>query len=147
MRCNASNLIGSGSALLLAGLWNAACAAENSATLPLTIGKQIFQVEVATTPRERERGLMARKQLAANGGMLFKFERAAPHCFWMRNTPLPLSIAFIDEQGRIANLADMQPQTDTLHCATIPVRYALEVAQGQFAQRGITAGSQVDGLP
>jgi len=135
------------SALLLAGLWSAGCAAENSATLLLTIGKQIFQAEVAATPRERERGLMARTQLAANGGMLFKFEQAAPHCFWMRNTPLPLSIAFIDERGRITNLADMQPQTDTLHCATTPVRYALEVAQGQFAQRGITAGSQVDGLP
>lgn len=147
MCCNASDWVGRCSVLLLAGLWSAGCAAESSATLPLSIGKQVFQVEVATTPRERERGLMARKQLAANGGMLFKFEQAAPHCFWMHNTPLPLSIAFIDEQGRIASLADMQPQTDTLHCATTPVRYALEVAQGQFKQRGITAGAQVDGLP
>ena len=147
MRCNASLWIGSCSALLLAGLSSAGCAAESSATLPLIIGKQLFQVEVAATPRERERGLMARKQLPANGGMLFVFEQAAPHCFWMRNTPLPLSIAFIDEQGRIASLADMQPQTDTLHCARTNVRYALEVAQGGFAQRGITTGAQVEGLP
>lgn len=129
------------------GLWSAGCAAENSATLPLTIGKQLFQVEVAATPRERERGLMVRKQLPANGGMLFVFEQAAPHCFWMHNTPLPLSIAFIDSQGRIVNLADMQPHSDDLHCARTNVRYALEVAQGGFAQRGITAGAQVEGLP
>jgi uncharacterized membrane protein (UPF0127 family) len=147
MHYSAFSWSGRYSALLLAGLWSAGCAAENSATLPLTIGKQIFQVEVAATPRERERGLMGRKQLATNGGMLFKFEEAAPHCFWMRNTPLPLSIAFIDEQGRIANLADMQPHSDDLHCARTNVRYALEVAQGGFAQRGITAGAQVDGLP
>ena len=147
MRFSAFSWNGRCSALLLAGLWSAACAAENSATLPLTIGKQIFQVEVAATPRERERGLMARKQLAANGGMLFVFEQEAPHCFWMRNTPLPLSIAFIDEQGRIANLADMPPHSDDLHCARTNVRYALEVAQGGFAQRGISAGAQVDGLP
>jgi uncharacterized membrane protein (UPF0127 family) len=148
MCCKASRWIGNYcSTLLLAALWSAGCAAENSATLPLTIGKHVFQVEVASTPRERERGLMARKQLAANGGMLFIFEQAAPHCFWMRNTPLPLSIAFIDEQGRVANLADMLPQTDTLHCAQTNVPYALEVAQGGFAQRGITAGAQVDGLP
>lgn len=147
MRCNASRWIGSCCALLLAGWCQPASAAENSATLPLTIGKQLFQVEVAATPRERERGLMARKQLPFNGGMLFVFEQAAPHCFWMHNTPLPLSIAFIDSQGRIANLADMQPYSDALHCAATNVRYALEVAQGGFAQRGITAGAQVDGLP
>lgn len=134
-------------ALLVAGLWSAACAAESHPTLPLHIGQQLFQVEVAATPRERERGLMARKQLAANGGMLFVFEQEAPHCFWMHNTPLPLSIAFIDSQGRIASLADMQPQSDTLHCAATNVRYALEVAQGGFARRSITAGAKVDGLP
>jgi hypothetical protein len=147
MRCNASRWIGNCSTLVLAGLWSAGCAAENSATLPLTIGKQIFQVEVAAAPRERERGLMGRKQLPANGGMLFVFEQAAPQCFWMHNTPLPLSIAFIDSQGRIVNLADMQPYSDTLHCAATNVRYALEVEQGGFAQRGITVGAHVNGLP
>ena len=116
-------------------------------TLPLTIGKQVFQVELAATPSARERGLMGRTRLAVNGGMLFKFEQAAPHCFWMRDTPLPLSIAFIDASGRIAGFADMQPRTDTLHCPATDVRYALEVAQGGFAQRGITAGARVNGLP
>ena len=129
------------------GLWSVGCASENSTTLPLTIGKQLFQVEVAATPRERERGLMERKQLPANGGMLFVFEQAATHCFWMHNTPLPLSIAFIDSQGRIVNLADMPPHSDDLHCARTNVRYALEVAQGGFARRSITTGAQVDGLP
>ena len=76
-----------------------------------------------------------------------RFEQAAPHCFWMRNTPLPLSIAFIDDSGRIAGLADMQPHTDTLHCPATEVRYALEVQQGGFRQRGIAAGMQVSGLP
>jgi hypothetical protein len=147
MHCSASGWVSRSSALILAGLWHAASAADSHATLPLHIGQRLFQVEVAATPHERERGLMARKQLAANGGMLFVFEQEAPHCFWMHNTPLPLSIAFIDSQGRIVNLADMQPHSDDLHCARTNVRYALEVAQGGFARRGITAGALVDGLP
>jgi len=147
MRSSATRWAGRGCTLLLAGLLNAACAAETGSTLPLTIGKQVFQVELAATPSARERGLMGRTRLAANGGMLFTFEQAAPHCFWMRNTPLPLSIAFIDTRGRIVNLADMQPHSDALHCAKIDVRYALEVTQGGFAQRGITVGAQVNGLP
>lgn len=120
-----------------------ACAAD----LPLHIGPHTLQVEVAATPSQRERGLMERRQLPANGGMLFVFEHADRHCFWMRNTQLPLSIAFIDAHGRIAKLADMQPQSDTLHCADTDVRYALEVAQGGFAQRSIATGAQVTGLP
>jgi uncharacterized membrane protein (UPF0127 family) len=147
MRSSASSRASRFGGLVLLGWLSAGCADETSATLPLTIGKQVFQVEVATTPGERERGLMGRTQLPANSGMLFKFEQAAPHCFWMHNTPLPLSIAFIDEQGRITNLADMQPQTDSLHCARTNVRYALEVAQGGFARRGITSGARVKGLP
>jgi hypothetical protein len=126
--------------LFLAG---SVCAAD----LPLRIGPHTLQVEVAATPSQRERGLMERTHLPADGGMLFVFERAAPHCFWMRNTPLPLSIAFIDAHGHITQLADMQPQSDTLHCADTNVRYALEVAQGGFAQRGIAAGAQITGLP
>ncbi|HQT31099.1 MAG TPA: DUF192 domain-containing protein [Thiobacillus sp.] len=147
MRSSATLSARLGSALLLAGLLNAACAAETGSPLPLSIGKQVFQVELAATPSARERGLMGRTRLAANGGMLFKFEQAAPYCFWMRNTPLPLSIAFIDTRGRITDLADMQPHSDTLHCPKTDVRYALEVAQGGFAQRGITVGAQVNGLP
>jgi len=123
------------------------CSTASAAELPLHIGQHTFLAEVAATPSQRERGLMERKQLAPNGGMLFVFEHAGRHCFWMRNTPLPLSIAFIDAAGRIANLADMQAYSDTLHCADTNVRYALEVALGGFSQRSIAAGAQVNGLP
>ena len=132
---------------LLASIVCGACASEKDTPLPLRIGQHAFQVEIAATPQQREHGLMDRTQLPANGGMLFVFERAARHCFWMHNTPLPLSIAFIDDTGIIANLADMQAQTDTLHCPTTEVRYALEIAQGGFQQRGIAAGARVNGLP
>ncbi|MHB1083960.1 MAG: DUF192 domain-containing protein [Thiobacillus sp.] len=132
---------------LLVSIGCSACAADSDAPLPLRIGQHAFQVEIAATPQQREHGLMGRTHLPANGGMLFVFEQAARHCFWMRNTPLPLSIAFVDDSGRIANLADMQAQTDTLHCPTTDVRYALEIAQGGFQQRSIAAGAQVNGLP
>ena len=134
-------------ALVLAVTVSSACAAENDVLLSLRIGAQPFKVEVAATSQQRERGLMGRTRLPENGGMLFVFDTTGRHCFWMRNTPLPLSIAFIDEAGRISNIANMQPHTDTRHCPTIAIRYALEVAQGKFAQRGIIAGDQVDGLP
>jgi uncharacterized membrane protein (UPF0127 family) len=125
----------------------ASAAADNSQLLPLRVGAHTFQVEVAATPQQRERGLMGRTRLAVNGGMLFVFERAAQYCFWMRNTPLPLSIAFVDASGRIASLADMQPYSNDLHCPATAVRYALEVPQGEFRQLGIAAGAQIDGLP
>ncbi len=135
------------SALALTVVLSSACAAENDALQAIHIGPHAFQVEVAATSQLRERGLMGRTRLPENGGMLFVFDTTRRHCFWMRNTPLPLSIAFIDEAGRISNIADMQPHTDTLHCPTIAIRYALEVSQGKFAQRGIIAGDQMDGLP
>ncbi|MGV8990390.1 MAG: DUF192 domain-containing protein [Thiobacillus sp.] len=135
------------SVLALAVIMSSACAAETDGQQPIRIGPHTFQVEIAATSQQRERGLMGRTRLPENGGMLFVFDTTRRHCFWMRNTPLPLSIAFIDEAGRISNIADMQPHTDTLHCPTIAIRYALEVAQGKFAQRGIIAGGQVDGLP
>ncbi len=134
-------------ALALAVFISSACAAESDGQQPIRIGPHAFQVEVAATSQQRERGLMGRTRLPENGGMLFVFDTTRRHCFWMRNTPLPLSIAFIDEAGRISNITDMQPHTDTLHCPTIAIRYALEVSQGKFAQRGIIAGNQVDGLP
>ncbi|MHB1143620.1 MAG: DUF192 domain-containing protein [Thiobacillus sp.] len=134
------------SALALAVLCGAASAAASD-TQPLRIGPHAFLVELAATPSQRERGLMGRTRLAPNGGMLFVFEQAARHCFWMRNTPLPLSIAFVDDDGRIVSLADMQPHTETLHCPPADIRYALEVRQGEFQRRGIAPRAQVDGLP
>lgn len=134
-------------AALVALAFLALPAAARDALTPLNIGAHAFKVELARTPAERARGLMARTRLAADGGMLFVFETADRHCFWMRNTPLPLSIAFLDETGRIVALADMTPLADTLHCPPSAVRYALEVAQGGFAARGIAPGARVDGLP
>lgn len=129
--------------LLLLGGGNAG--AESRATL--RIGPHVFAVEVAATPRARQRGLMGRTHLAADGGMLFVFEQAGRHCFWMRDTPLPLSIAFIDASGRIAGLADMSARSETPHCPDRDVRYALEVRQGEFLRRGIKPPMRIDGLP
>ena len=89
---------------------------------------------------------MYRTSLAPNGGMLFVFEQPGEQCMWMKNTLLPLSVAFIDDDGSIVNIADMQPQTEDPHCAAKPVRYALEMTQGWFAERGIRAGSRLRGL-
>ena len=135
------------SLLALAVVLNGVCAAGNNDKQSLRIGPHTFQVEVATTPPQRQRGLMDYRVLPENGGMLFVFDEPGRHCFWMRNTPLPLSIAFIDDTGRIANLAEMQPHTETLHCPTSAMRYALEVPQGGFQQRGIVPGAMVYGLP
>ena len=90
---------------------------------------------------------MYRKALQPNHGMVFVFEQPNVQCFWMRNTVLPLSIAFIREDGIIANIADMEPMTDTSHCSSTPVLYALEMEQGWFAKRGLQAGKKITGLP
>lgn len=149
MRFSASfrNKAGHAGACALLLLCGAAHAAGPDTRLPLRIGPHAFQVELAATPQQRQRGLMGRTHLPADSGMLFVFEQPGRHCFWMRDTPLPLSIAFIDSTGRIASLADMQPRTDTLHCPATDVRYALEVRQGEFQRRGITTRTQVGGLP
>ncbi len=102
--------------------------------------------ELATTPESRAQGLMYRERMPANHGMLFVFETYAS-CFWMRNTPLPLSIAFIDAQGIITRIAHMQPLSDTEHCPTRPSPYALEMHQGWFERNGIAPGDRVTGLP
>jgi len=116
-------------------------------TVRVTAGIHIIQAEVATAPDERAAGLMFRKEMAANAGMLFGFEQAAVHCFWMQNTLLPLSIAFLADDGSVVNIADMKPQTTDSHCAEKPVRFALEMNQGWFAKRGIKAGSRLQGGP
>lgn len=128
-------------ALSLSG---AATAAER---LPLVVGGQTLQVEVAATPAARQRGLMGRTHLAADAGMLFVFEAPGRHCFWMRDTPLPLTIAFIDDSGRVVHRADMQPRSDTMHCPPVAARYALEIARGSHLREQIAPGARLQGLP
>lgn len=123
---------------------------QAGATLPsiaLQAGMHVIQAELAETPENRQTGLMYRQALAPNHGMLFKFEDADIQCFWMRNTYVPLSIAFIDTQGRIVNIADMQPLDETPHCSAEPVALALEMQQGWFKERGLETGATLRGLP
>nr|WP_312428826.1 DUF192 domain-containing protein [Achromobacter sp.] len=116
-------------------------------TTQLSAGIHIIRAEVANTDATRRDGLMFRRELPGNDGMLFVFDQPDVQCFWMRNTLLPLSIAFIADDGTIVNIEDMAPQTEDPHCAKKPVRYALEMAQGWFDRHGITAGKKLDGLP
>lgn len=113
----------------------------------LKLGAHVFDVEVAATPTARARGLKGRTRLADNAGMLFVFREADQHCFWMKDTPIPLSIAFLADDGTIVGIDDMQPQTTTLQCAPEPVRFALEIRQGGFRERGIRPGVQASGGP
>jgi hypothetical protein len=102
---------------------------------------------VALTPDQRYTGLMFRREMATHEGMLFIFEHPAPQCFWMRNTLLPLSIAFLADDGTVEQIADMQPHDDNSHCSTKPVRFALEMNQGWFAKRGVKPGARIAGEP
>jgi uncharacterized membrane protein (UPF0127 family) len=116
-------------------------------TTTLRAGMHLIQAELARTDQQQEIGLMMRAEMAAHEGMLFVFRDKAPRCFWMRNTLLPLTIAFIDDDGRIVNLADMKPRSEDSHCAAKPVRFALEMNQGWFAKRNIAAGYRLEGPP
>ena len=115
-------------------------------TVVLTIGTQKLTAEVATTPEQMATGLMNRFSLKPDHGMLFAYERPEPIAFWMHNTYVALSIAFIGADGRILNIEDMQPQTDDRHWSKGAAMYALEMKKGWFAERGIVAGARVDGL-
>ncbi len=111
----------------------------------LNAGIHNINAELAATPEQREIGLMFRPTMAVNDGMLFVFERAGQQCFWMKNTLIPLSAAFIADDGTVVNIEAMQPQTLDSHCSSQPVRYVLEMNEGWFAKRGIKAGSKLRG--
>lgn len=113
----------------------------------LTAGMHLIRAEVAAREEERRQGLMFREKMGQNEGMVFIFDAPAQVCMWMKNTFIPLSVAFIDDQGKIVNIEHMQPQTTDSHCAQRPARYALEMNQGWFAKRGIRPGMQIEGLP
>jgi uncharacterized membrane protein (UPF0127 family) len=114
--------------------------------IPLSVNKQHLTVEVASTDAARMQGLMYRRMLPENRGMLFVFRDIALHGMWMMNTYVPLSVAFLDQRGAIINIEDMEPHTRTTHSAARPAKYALEVNRGWFAKRGIKPGMRVEGL-
>jgi len=116
-------------------------------TVPLTAGMHVIQAEVARTPEQQMIGMMHRTTMGANEGMLFVYEQPHRLCFWMRNTLIPLSIAYIADDGRIVNIRDMMPLDETRHCADQPVRFALEMNQGWFARRGLKPGARLRGAP
>jgi uncharacterized membrane protein (UPF0127 family) len=139
-------------AAALASLCVAALAAaqdgpQRLAQIRLNAGIHNINAEVATTPEQREIGLMFRPSMPAGDGMLFVFDRSSKQCFWMKNTLIPLSVAFLADDGSVVNIDDMKPQTLDGHCSTKPVRFVLEMNEGWFAKRGIKAGSRLRGGP
>jgi uncharacterized membrane protein (UPF0127 family) len=137
-------------AILLASLGLAVNAQDTPQTnlprIKLQAGMHQIDTQVAQTPEQRSIGLMFRADMPAHEGMLFVFEQASVQCFWMKNTLLPLTAAFIADDGTIVNLADMKPQTTDSHCSTKPVRFVLEMNQGWFAKKGLKAGSRLAGV-
>ena len=115
--------------------------------ITLKAGNQSVRAEVAATDEARQKGLMFREKMAQNEGMVFVFEGPAQVCMWMKNTLLPLAVAFIDGNGKIINIEEMQPQTLDSHCAKSMVRYALEMNGGWFKQKNIKPGTVIGGLP
>lgn len=115
--------------------------------IQLGTGIHRIEAQVASTPGQRQVGLMWRKQMPQHEGMLFIFEQPSVQCFWMMNTLIPLTAAFVADDGTIVNLADMKPQTTDSHCSSRPVRYVLEMNQGWFAKRAVGPGARLSGLP
>jgi len=113
----------------------------------LSAGMHQIDAQVAQTPEQRQIGLMFRREMPQHEGMLFVFEQPATQCFWMKNTLLPLTAAFVADDGTIVNLADMKPQTTDSHCSTQPVRYVLEMNQGWFGKKNFKAGVKLAGKP
>lgn len=115
-------------------------------SLKLDIGGHIVEVEIAATEKEREIGLMDRFMLPANHGMLFVFPEVHAYCMWMKNTPIPLSVAFIDESGEIGSIEEMQPDSEKYYCAMKPAKFALEMNSGWFRRNRIALGLRIQGM-
>jgi hypothetical protein len=115
--------------------------------ISLTAGVYVIKAEVASTEAQREQGLMFREKMGTNEGMVFLFDSPSSVCMWMKNTLIPLSVAFLDKDGKIINIEDMEPQTTEAHCAKKPAQYALEMNRGWFKQKNIKPNSVIKGLP
>lgn len=132
-------------ALTAFNAWGQGSPQMNLPRVTLNAGMHLIQAQVAQDFEQRQIGLMWRKEMPQNEGMLFVFEQASEQCFWMRNTLLPLTAAFVADDGTIVNLVDMKPQSDDSHCSKKPVRFVLEMNQGWFAKRNIQAGFKLSG--
>ena len=133
-------------ALLLLAL-AAPAFAQDLPVVQLNAGMYLIRAEVAADFGSRAQGLMYRKSLPSNAGMLFIFDEPGAQCMWMKNTLIPLSVAFMADDGTILNIEDMAPQTLDSHCARRPARYALEMNGGWFAARGLRPGMRLGGIP
>ncbi|MDA0275679.1 MAG: DUF192 domain-containing protein [Proteobacteria bacterium] len=133
-------------AVFAAALFLAAPVLAELPVVELGAGMHVIRAEVAADMASRTQGLMHRKSLPANGGMVFVFGEDAIHCMWMKNTLIPLAVAFIDRAGTIVSISEMQPHSEQTHCAAEPTRYALEMNKGWFAQKGIRPGAKLRGL-
>ena len=133
--------------LLLSVLLARGALAQELPVVQLNAGMYLIRAEVAADFGSRAQGLMYRKAMPSNAGMLFVFEQPGEQCMWMKNTLIPLSVAFMDEEGRIINIEEMAPQTLDSHCARRPARYALEMNAGWFSARGIKPGTRLGGIP
>jgi uncharacterized membrane protein (UPF0127 family) len=137
---------------LSAALSLAACLAAAQDTpqtqlqrITLSLGIHQIDTQVALTPEQHQVGLMHRTEMPQGEGMLFVFQNPGKQCFWMKNTLLPLTAAFVADDGTIVNLEDMKPQTTDSHCSAKPVRFVLEMNQGWFAKKGFKAGARLVG--
>jgi len=133
-------------AILLGMIVAVAPAFAQLPTVELNASIHLIRAEVANTFESRAQGLMFRRYLGPNEGMLFVFPQAETHCMWMKNTLIPLSVAFMDPQGKIVSVSEMQPQTETSHCAAAPAKFALEMSGGWFAGKGLKAGATLLGV-
>lgn len=130
-----------------ASAWAQGQAQLNLPRTLMSVGVHQIDAQVARTPQEHAIGLMFRKEMPPNEGMLFVFKEPSKQCFWMKNTLLGLTAAFVADDGTVVNLEDMQANTTDSHCSSQPVRYVLEVNQGWFAKKGIKAGAKLSGAP
>ena len=139
-RCVTASLLAWAAVLLPLAAWG------ELPVISLNAGIHVIRAEVANTFETRARGLMYRESLGPNQGMLFVFPWLEQHCMWMKNTPLPLSVAFIDEGGEVVSISEMSPHTEDSHCSARPARFALEMSRGWFAGKGIRAGAKIQAL-
>lgn len=132
--------------IAIVALLASGCAHGQMPEIGLAIGEHKIIAEVAATERDRANGLMHRRMLPENRGMLFIFPDVSHHAMWMMNTYVPLSVAFLDAKGVIINIEDMEPLTQNSHSAKKPAKYALEMNRGWFRKRGIKPGARIDGI-